>query len=141
MEELDEDQIAISYRILHRDNFVVSKVLTQSSQASVFIGRLQFCDSIIDKDRHVVDGDKALVLKQFQLRKEKKGFKKELKILKKVKSLELKENGGFPIIISAKLSNSLGEILMSYSGEDLFELHDIKKSLEDRSSHRCLPLK
>jgi hypothetical protein len=41
---------------------------------------------------------------------------KELKILKKIKSLQLEDNGGFPVIISAKLSNTIGEILMSYAG-------------------------
>jgi len=35
------------------------------------------------------------------------GFKKELKILKKIKSLQLEDNGGFPVIISAKLSNTI----------------------------------
>lgn len=64
-----------------------------------------------------------------------------MKILKKIKSLELKDNGGFPVIMSAKLSNSLGEILMSYCGPDLFELLEIHKSLEDVSKHKPLPLK
>lgn len=85
--------------------------------------------------------DKKVVLKQFQLRKERKGFRKELKILKKIKSLDLKENGGFPCIISAKLSNSLGEILMSYSGNDIFQEFDIHKSLEDQTLHTCFTLK
>ena len=58
-------------------------------------------------------------------------FKKELKLLKKIKSLDLKDNGGFPVILSAKLSNSLGEILMSYVGKDIFEVFDIQKSLDD----------
>jgi hypothetical protein len=35
------------------------------------------------------------------------------------------------VIISAKLSNSLGEILMSYAGRDIFEVLDIQESLED----------
>jgi len=50
------------------------------------------------------------------LKKERMGFKKELKILKKIMSLQLEDNGGFPVIISAKLSNTIGEILMSYAG-------------------------
>jgi hypothetical protein len=59
------------------------------------------------------------------------GFKKELKILKKIKSLELENNGGYPIILSAKFSASLGEILMTYAGKDIFEIFEIHKSLED----------
>lgn len=58
----------------------------------------------------------TVILKQFQLSREMNGFKKELKILKKIKHLELNQNGGFPEIISAKMSQSVGEIVMSYVG-------------------------
>jgi hypothetical protein len=68
------------------------------------------------------------------------GFKKELKILKKIKSLQLEDNGGFPVIISAKLSNTIGEILMSYAGQDIFTKYNIQKSLEDRRAHKGLTL-
>ena len=75
--------------------------------------------------------DQILVIKQFKLHKEKKGFQKELKILKKIKQLELKNNGGFPLIVSAKLSHTLGEIMMTYAGPDLFEVFNIERSLND----------
>ena len=74
------------------------------------------------------------------LSKERKGFKKELKLLKRIKSLDLLNNGGFPVIISAKLSNTLGEIMMSYSGKDIFEEFEIHKSLEDQSQHKNFTL-
>lgn len=74
------------------------------------------------------------------MKKEKQGFKKELKILKKIKSLDLKNNGGFPVIISAKLSNTLGEIMMSYVGQDIFELFDIETSLNDHTKHKCMDI-
>jgi hypothetical protein len=64
------------------------------------------------------------------LRKEKIGFKKELKILKKIKSLNLENNGWFPVIISAKITNVLGEILMTYMGEDMFQIYDVQRTLE-----------
>ena len=60
--------------------------------------------------------------------------------MKKIKSLELKDNGGFPVIISAKLSNSLGEILMSYAGKDIFDEYDIQRSLEDQNEHQGFSL-
>ena len=66
-----------------------------------------------------------MVLKQFSLKTEKLGFKKELKILKKIKFLQLKDNGGFPLIVSAKMSNTLGEILMTYEGKDIFTKYDL----------------
>ena len=69
------------------------------------------------------------------MKKERDGFKKELKILKKIKQLELKNNGGFPVIFSAKISNTIGELLMSYVGGDLFEEYNIEKSLEDPKEH------
>lgn len=65
------------------------------------------------------------------MKREKVGFKKELKILKKIKCLNLENNGWFPVIISAKITNGLGEILMTYCGEDMFQLYEIQKSLED----------
>lgn len=55
--------------------------------------------------------------------------------------LELKNNGGFPLIISAKISNSMGELLMSFVGNDLFEEYNIQKSLEDPKQHKALDLK
>jgi len=64
------------------------------------------------------------------LRKEKIGFKKELKILKKIKSLNLENNGWFPVIISAKITNVLGEILMTYMGEDMFQIYNVQSTLE-----------
>ena len=81
----------------------------------IFFGTLENYNGIFDKDIKYVY-NKYVVLKQFLLKKERMGFKKELKILKKIKSLQLEDNGGFPVIISAKLSNTIGEILMSYAG-------------------------
>jgi len=128
-----------SYRILHQDNFKIVKVLTESSQASIFIGKLENLNGIQAGDIKYVK-NLPVVLKQFQLKKERSGFKKELKILKKIKSLELAHNGGFPVIISAKLSNTLGEILMSYAGPDIFDVFNIAQSLEDPASHKGLSL-
>lgn len=94
-------------------------------------------DSIIEADKPYVLG-KRLVIKQFQIKKEKRGFQNELKILKKIKSLALKNNGGFPVIISAKLSSSTGEIMMSYVGKDIFEIYSIDRGLNDPTKHRAL---
>jgi len=74
------------------------------------------------------------------LKTERLGFKKELKILKKIKLLQLKNNGGFPLIISAKMSNSIGEILMSYEGKDVFTKYNLQKSLEDPNQHKAFPI-
>jgi predicted AAA+ superfamily ATPase len=52
----------------------------------------------------------------------------------------LKDNGGFPVIISAKLSNSLGEILMSFVGRDIFEVFDIQESLDDARKHNSFTM-
>lgn len=49
------------------------------------------------------------------------GFRKDLKMLKKIKHLKLKDNGGFPVVYSAKQSRTYGEILMSYVGNNLFD--------------------
>lgn len=44
------------------------------------------------------------------------------------------------MIISAKLSSSLGEIMMSYVGKDIFEVFKIERSLNDPAQHRGLSL-
>jgi len=57
---------------------------------------------------------------------------KEVQILKKIKNLNLKHNGGFPMVISVKLSNSgVGEILMSYVGRNVHDVFNIQDSLQD----------
>jgi hypothetical protein len=117
-----------SYHILHDETFQVIKVLQDSSQARVYA-----CEY---KNVGLENQDKNLViLKQFKLSKESNGFKKELKILKKIRSLDLEDNGGLPIIISAKLSPTLGEIVMSYVGNDIFNVFNISHSLDDASNH------
>ena len=97
-------------------------------------------DNVLESDRPHISG-KKVVLKQFILKFERAGFQKELKILKKIKSLELRNNGGFPIIISAKISNNLGEIMMTYAGRDIFDVYEIQDSLEDSKKHQCFNLK
>lgn len=45
------------------------------------------------------------------------------------------------MIISAKLSNTLGELMMSYVGRDLFDEFNIQRSLEDARMHQVISLK
>ena len=63
----------------------MEKVLTNSSQASIFLGKVRNSDNIIKEDKPYISD--TVLLKQFQLKKERKGFKRELKILKKDKVL------------------------------------------------------
>ena len=44
------------------------------------------------------------------------------------------------MIISAKVNSTYGEILMTYSGQNLHDLFDIDKSLDDVINHKPLPL-
>jgi hypothetical protein len=69
---------------------------------------------------------RKIVLKQFRVSKERPSFEQELKLLKKIKSLEMPNNGGFPLILSAKVSKNFGEILMTYQGSDLYEILHIQ---------------
>jgi hypothetical protein len=43
----------------------VTKVLTQSSQAIIYIGQMKNFDSIIERDKPYVLNNKPVVLKQF----------------------------------------------------------------------------
>ena len=51
----------MSHRILHQDNFKPNKVLTQSSQATIFIGNLKNYDAIIENDKKYVVGKKVVL--------------------------------------------------------------------------------
>lgn len=130
----------INYKILHQDNFMVEKVITESCQASIYIGKVKSYEDIAAKDLPFVQ-NKQVVIKQYPLKNEKDSFMKELKILKKIKILDLKNNGGFPLIISAKRSNTLGELMMTFVGQDLYKQFDIQKGLEDPKYHKSLDLK
>lgn len=69
-----------------------------------------------------------------------KGFKKELKILKKIKHLQLKDNAGFPLVLSAKQSRSLGEIMMTFVGNNIFIEFNLASSFEDKLYHQRIEL-
>jgi hypothetical protein len=112
-------------RILHSQNFTIRECLTQSTQARVFIGTINNINLINENDRQYIGLAQFVVIKQFELSHERKGFKKEMKLLKRIKQLQLANNGGFPVIFSAKISNVLGEIMMSYVGKDIFEHFEI----------------
>ena len=124
---------------LHSNVFKVIEVNNTGSQANIYYGIIIDMDAFPEYDVPYMQG--SVVLKQFPLRTDHDGFKKELKILKKIKSLKLKSNGGFPRILSAKLSNSVGEILMSYCGKDMFEFCSVNTSLLDPGQHVRLGFK
>lgn len=69
-----------------------------------------------------------------------KGFRKELKILKKIKHLQLKDNAGFPLVLSAKQSRSLGEIMMTFVGNNIFIEFNLASSFEDKLYHQRIEL-
>lgn len=106
-------------------------MLHDQSQAKVFECKYKIADTNNSEQ-------KTVILKQFQLSREMNGFKKELKILKKIKQLELDHNGGFPEILSAKISQSIGEIVMTNVGKDVFEVFKISQSLDDSKNHEKL---
>lgn len=46
--------------------------------------------------------------------------------------LQLLENGGFPYLLSSKISKNYGEILMTFVGSDIFIHNKIENKLEKR---------
>jgi serine/threonine protein kinase len=72
---------------------------------------------------------RCVAIKQYNVNKLGKYFKKDLIILKKIKKLKLKNNGGFPLILSAKVSWNIGEILTTYVGIDLYAHLDLNQSV------------
>lgn len=72
-------------RILHSANFTLQEVLAQSTQAKVFIGTINNINLIAENDRPYIGNNGIVVIKQFELSQERKGFKKEMKLLKRIK--------------------------------------------------------
>ena len=104
----------------------------------MFIGTITSTETLTNRDLVFLNGDRTVILKQYKLSKEKQAFEKEVKVLKKIKSLDIKNNGNFPLILSAKLSNNIGEIIVNNTGHDMFTYLGIPKSLETQSSHTRL---
>lgn len=50
-------------------------------------------------------------------------------ILKKIKKLRMEKNAQFPLILSAKVSRTTAEILLSYTGVDLYGYLDINQCI------------
>ena len=123
---------------MHKNFTFDEKIPVQSTLSQVFIGNLTSTETLTNRDLVFLNGNKQVILKQYKLSKDKKAFKKEVKILKKIKSLDIKQNGNFPLILSAKLSNNIGEILVSKTGMDMFTYLGIPKSLESQSTHKRL---
>ena len=88
-------------------------------------------EDLIENDKNIIMYRRKVVLKQFNLQTDREAFLKELEVLKKIKQLEIQDNGRFPVIISAKVSLSLGEILMTYSGTSVHDEYNIGPCLED----------
>ena len=71
-----------------------------------------------------------VVVKQFKFLQDQSCFRKELKLLKRIKMLGLENNGGFPVVLSAKTSNIHGEIMMSFVGPTLEQKFALNLSIE-----------
>lgn len=126
---VSQDDIIVSIYLLHSNISQVEKVQNRSS-AAIYTGVIINPESFSERDRPYVNGQ-YVVIKQYQLQTEKSNFKKELKVLKKIKQKNLPDNAGFPVILSAKVTSTIGEIIMSYRGVDLYRYHNIANSLHD----------
>ena len=131
----------VKYLILHSDNFKINEVLTESSQAIVFIGKYVNFENLIDQDKIIIEKKSKVVLKQFNLLTDRNGFLQEFEVLKKIKQLGIQNNGRFPVIISAKVSKTQGEILMTFSGNNIEYEFDLGSSFRDSYHQRLFTLK
>ena len=120
----------IVYKVLHKNDLNIERVLTSTCQACIFVGTLKPEFELVEADKQVMGNNRQVVLKQFNLKKLKKSFKKDLKVLKKIKALHLKDNAGFPYILSAKISQNYGEILMTFTGQDIYGQFNLQNCME-----------
>lgn len=104
--------------LLHK-NFEVVKLLYKNDYSHLFMGKIRNYENINQDDRSYIGPDNIAVIKRYDLVTSRRIFKKEVKILKRIKSLKLVNNGNFPVPLSAFVHMNAGEILMSYTGENL----------------------
>lgn len=123
-------------RILHFDAFRFVKVLSQTNSALVILGRLFDLTSLNMSDHQFIGPDMKVIIKQFNLNKDREGWKKELKILNRIKKMKLPNNGGFPVIFTSKVSDHIGEIMMSYIGQNIYDEFKLEKSFQDSILHQ-----
>lgn len=95
---------------------MIEKVLTSTCQANIFVGTLKPEYELTQADLAIMGSSRQVILKQFNLKNLKKCFKNDLNVLKKIKALHLKDNAGFPYVLSAKISQTYGEYMISDIG-------------------------
>ena len=78
------------------------------------------------------------IVKQFEIRSNDSRFKSEYKVLRKIKMLNLEpDNGGFPLALAARQTSSVGEIVMTNVGENIFKKFNIEKLLESPKKYKA----
>jgi hypothetical protein len=118
----------------------VERVVQKGNRALLFVGTLKEEGSVLMHQKYRKYRGKELVVKQYQMNQDSVGFQRELKIMKIFKLLRLKDNGRFPIIVSAKHANNYGEILMTSVGQDCYELFKIGEMLLGNKAINTLSL-
>ena len=53
----------------------------------------------------------------------------------------MKDNGSFPVIISAKMNKHVGEILMTYEGMDIYSKFNLLESLGHSNNHKPVSMR
>ena len=101
-------------------------------------GPLTSRQMVSTSDQRYLGVDDMVIVKQFKFVQDQSCFRKELKLLKRIKRLGLENNGGFPVVLSAKTSNTYGEIMMSFVGPTIENKFGLNLSLEQSSI--CVPV-
>lgn len=117
-------------KILHSPGFRVLTVLQESKFAIVMKGALSSRQALCTSDQRYLGSDNMVVVKQFKFLEDQSCFRKELKLLKRIKRLGLENNGGFPVVLSAKTTKNYGEIMMSFVGPTIEKKFELDLSLE-----------
>lgn len=114
---------------MHNSALIIEKVEEKENQPTVIRGTLKPTFVISSIDKAIIGENRSVVLKRYDLETHEQCFKREIKILKRIKFLKLEKNAGFPIILSAKHSESYGELIISSPGCNIIPLLDLYESM------------
>lgn len=116
--------------------FEPDKIFECGQDPLMIVGHVINAQNFIPSDLDLLGPTKKVMVKQYDLTKDLKGFKREMKLLKKIKNLKVNKNGGFPVILSAKLTKKLGEIMMTHVGDDLLKSLGLHSGAEQPLPYR-----
>ena len=125
-----EEMRPLRRRILHYDQFQ-PEVLRSFPDHILMSGYLLHVERILSSDLEFVQPGMRIIVKQYDLGKHNEGFMRNSEALNTIKSLKITSNGSFPRILSSDITRTVGEVMMTYVGQNLHKKYNLPSTFAD----------